>query len=96
MTAMTVIVGTALAVLASVTVVRVIVRARGLRRRLRARYFATAARFYAIRRAVGRRLAGIGARIERRRERRSAVRAAQPNGPAGRPHGTGLAGQSGH
>ena len=82
---MTVIVGTALVVLASVTVVRIVVRVRGLRRRLRARYFATAARFYATRRAMGRRLAGIGARIERRRERRLAARAPQTNGQAGRP-----------
>jgi hypothetical protein len=78
MTAMSVIVGTALAVLAFVTVVRIVIRARGLRRRLRARYFTTAAWFYRTRRGLGRRLASVGARIERRRERRLAVRAARP------------------
>jgi len=82
MTAMLVIIGTALAVLAFVTVVRITVRARGLRGRLRARYFATAAWFYRTRRGLGRRLARVGVRIERRRERRLAVRArlAGPNG----------------
>jgi hypothetical protein len=82
MTAMSVIIGTALAVLAFVTVVRITVRARGLRGRLRARYFATAAWFYRTRRGLGRRLARVGVRIERRRERRLAVRArlAGPNG----------------
>ena len=82
MTAMFVIIGTALAVLAFVTVVRITVRARGLRGRLRARYFATAAWFYRTRRGLGRRLARVGVRIERRRERRLAVRArlAGPNG----------------
>jgi hypothetical protein len=85
MTAMTMIVGTALAVLASVTVVRIVFRARGLRRRLRARYFATAARFYATRRAVGRRLAGIGARIESRRARRVAALAAAASAPPALP-----------
>lgn len=82
MTAMSVILGTALAVLAFVTVVRITVRARGLRGRLRARYFATAAWFYRTRRGLGRRLARVGVRIERRRERRLAVRArlAGPNG----------------
>lgn len=85
MTAMAVIVGTALAVITFVTALRVLLRARGLRRRLRPRYFATAAWFYATRRAVGRRLAGLGARIERRRERRLAVRSAHAQGQAVRP-----------
>ncbi|MGH8825412.1 MAG: hypothetical protein ACRDVN_13175 [Jiangellaceae bacterium] len=82
MTAMTVIVGTALAFLAVVTVVHIVFRLRGLRRRLRVRYFATAAWFYATRRNVGRRLASLGTRIERRRARRLAVRAARTQAQA--------------
>ncbi|HET6727944.1 MAG TPA: hypothetical protein VFG96_00905 [Jiangellaceae bacterium] len=83
MMAMSAIVGTALVVLAFVTVVRIVVRARGLRRRLRARYFTTAAWFYRTRRGLGWRLARVGARVERRRERRLAVRA-RLAGPSGR------------
>jgi hypothetical protein len=83
MMAMSAIVGTALVVLAFVTVVRIVVRARGLRRRLRARYFTTAAWFYRTRRGLGWRLARVGARIERRRERRLAVQA-RLAGPSGR------------
>ncbi|MGH9250842.1 MAG: hypothetical protein ACRD0W_15150, partial [Acidimicrobiales bacterium] len=85
MTAMTVIVGAAVSVLACVTVVHIVVRARGLRRRLRARSYAAAARYYATRRAVGWRLAGLGARIEHRRERRLAVRAVRAQAQAERP-----------
>jgi hypothetical protein len=83
MMAMSAIVGTALVVLAFVTVVRIVVRARGLRRRLRARYFTAAAWFYRTRRGLGWRLARVGARVERRRERRLAVRA-RLAGPSGR------------
>jgi hypothetical protein len=83
MMAMSAIVGTALVVLTFVTVVRIVVRARGLRRRLRARYFTTAAWFYRTRRGLGWRLARVGARIERRRERRLAVQA-RLAGPSGR------------
>ena len=96
MTAMTVIVGAAVSVLALVTVVHIVVRARGLRRRLRARFYAAAAQYYATRRGVGRRLARLGTRIERRRERRLAVRMARTaeRNPrpapsrAGKPHRT--------